>query len=141
MDSLINSGQAQKTQDDSVNQQVPVQPTPVGSVHKEQGPAAPVVQTSEFIKPSDSEPQITKELSEIGVEAVSHTPALTKEHQDAGVYHAKESVPVATEPAGIVALPMTQTQAVSILKMHKKVSESILWLATLILKQFKLLKS
>ena len=121
----------------------PVQPVPpsAGTVHKEQGPVVSISQTSEFIKPSESEPQISQELKEIGVESVSHIPTLTEEHRQAGIYHAKESVPVPTEPTGSVQLPMSQAQAQSVLKLHKKVSDSIVWLAALILKQFKMVNS
>lgn len=118
-------------------QQSQTQTPTVGAIHKEQGSTIPVVQTSEFVKPSEPEPQVPSELKEMGVKPVSHVPTLTDEHQQAGIYHAKESVPVSAEPSGMVKLPMTKMEAQSVLKMHKKVSDSIKWLASLILKYFK----
>ena len=113
------------------------QTAPAGSIQKEQGPVVLTSPTAEFIKPSEQAPQISKELLEMGVESVSNVPDLTKQHQEAGIDHAKESVPVAAEPTGAVQIPMTQNQAQTNLKLHKKVSDSIVWLATLILKYFK----
>ena len=138
MDPLKNS---QNPADDQAQQSVSAPVVPPGSVHKEQGPVATTAPTSEFVKPSETEPALSKELQEMGVESVPNTPDLDQDHADAGIVHAKESVPVKTEPSGTVQLPMTQTQAQSILKLHKKVSDSVVWLATLILKQFKLISS
>ena len=92
----------------------------------------------EFVKPSETEPVISQEEKEFGVEKVSEYPKLSEEHTKIGVKPSGEGVPVSTVPSGMVQLPMTQVKAKSILKMHKKVSESILWLATLVLKQIKI---
>ncbi len=126
----------QTTSDDQNAQQPPTQP--VGSVAKEQGPLG----VSEFIKPSGAEstPVIPPEVAEHGVETVTdyEKPQLTQEHKEVGIHEAKESVPVSTQPTGSVQLPMTEEEARQTVKMHKKVSDSILWLAALILKHAKM---
>ena len=92
---------------------------------------------SEVIQASEKTVELSQEEKEAGVKAVSQTPVLTDDHHEAGIYQAKESVPVRSEPTGAVALPMTQAQARSVLKLHKKISDSIVWLAAIIMKYFK----
>ena len=105
---------------------------PVASVTvaKEHGPVA---NTSEFIKPSEQEPQITKDLAESGVEVVSSKPPQDNIH----VRATGDVAPVQTSPTGVVVLPMTKQQATQAVKKNKNVRKSILWLATVILRQFK----
>lgn len=119
--------------------QVQSQPTvqPVSPPQKEQEGLV-----SDYLKASEiAKPEISKEVSEAGVEAVSEVPQITIEHKKAGLEPAKESVPVQVGPQGLVNLPMGQTQAQSILKLHKKVTESVTWLAMLILRQFQIMQS
>ncbi len=108
---------------------------PVGSVAKEHGPSVGV---SEFIKPSGAEasPVIPPEVAEHGVEAVvnEEAPRVTEEQRQVGIEPAKESVPVLTQPTGLVQGPMTEEEARETMKIHKKVSNSIVWLAATILK-------
>lgn len=85
---------------------------------------------------SEPEPKLHAEVIETGVEKVSEMP-LTYDHERIGIKLAKESVPVQTAPSGIVQLPLTNKSAKSILKAHKKVTDSILWLAILVLRQLK----
>ncbi len=119
--------------------QSPAQPfiptQPVGTLQKEQF----VSPASEFIKPSEQEPNISPEEKESGVETVSQYPRLSEEHVKIGIKPLGDTVPVSATPSGMVQLLMTQKRTTSILKMHKKVSDSILWLATLILKQVKII--
>lgn len=111
----------------------------VGSVTKEHGP----VGTAEFIKPSGAEvaPVIPPELSEHGVEAVPSTeaPPLTVEHKEAGIHHAKESVPVSSQPQQTIKLPMTEEEALKVIKTTN-VSDSKHWLALLIEKVYEHLR-
>lgn len=123
----------------TVSPQVPAQAgtTPVGTVQKEQAPPVGMQETP-YIQPSEAEPVLSKEVSEAGVEPVSEMPKLTIEDKRAGLEPAKEAVPVQTEPTGVIQLPMTAQQARSILKVHKKVTDSFRWLALLILRQIKI---
>lgn len=113
---------------------------PAATPHKEAEPIATHSQApDEFIQPSENiEPAITPEVAEAGVEVVSERPPLPDAAQKLGVTHAKESTPVQTQPTGQVQLPMTKQQAHQTLKLHKKVTDSIVWLAFLILRQFKI---
>lgn len=143
---------AQKTQSPSLvtpapapSQQPPqqqaVQPMPVSGIQKELQ-VGPISQptTETLIKPTETEPMLTPEVSEIGVEAHDHeTIRLTEEQKKAGILPAKEATPVPTEPSGMVHLPMAPQQAHIILQTHKKISDSIVWLALLVLKQVKMM--
>lgn len=93
----------------------------------------------EGIRPSEPEPVIHPELTKVGVEKVTEFPTLTIEQKKIGITLAKEAVPVSTIPTGTVQLPLTQQQAKKIVGFHKKVSESIVWLATLVLRQVKIM--
>lgn len=111
----------------------PVSPaTPVGQGNKE---AEPLTMPQEVLQPSEPEPTLHPEVQEAGVEAVSDVPDLTLEDQKAGLAPAKESVPVPTAPTGAVTLP-TQQQAEAVLKKNK-VTDSIAWMATLVLRVLK----
>lgn len=138
MDTTAQQSQNPQThpQDSSAVQTVQPQPVvPVGQPNKEFGPVA----TSDVLKPTETAPVISPEVAEHGVEVVKSTETvpLTLEDQKHGVTHAKETMPVHTEPKGMVTLPLTQQQAVATLKTTKSVKESIAWLAVLVLKQLK----
>ncbi len=107
-------------------------PAPVGQSNKE---AAPLTMPQEMMQPSEAEPTLHPEVQEAGVVAVSDVPNLTLEDQKAGIEPAKESVPVSTAPKGVVTLP-TQQQAEAVLKKNK-VTDSIAWMATLVLRVLK----
>lgn len=111
--------------------------TPVSVPQKEQQPVSSEV--SEFVKPSEAEPVIHPELSEVGVEKVKEVPDLTLEDKKAGLEPAKESVPVSTAPSGLVQLLMTEEEAERTIKTTS-VSDSRHWLAVLVEKVFQLLK-
>ena len=103
-------------------QQVPVQQTPVSKPSKE-AEGAPV---SEFIKPSETSPNISSELSEFIKEEEVKLP----DHEI--IKAAGENVPVSLEPSGAVQLPMTEAEALKIIKTDKNLADSLLWLAKLI---------
>lgn len=111
--------------------------TPVSVPQKEQQPVSSEV--SEFVKPSEAEPVIHPELSEVGVEKVKEVPDLTLEDKKAGLEPSSESVPVSTAPSGLVQLPMTEEEALRTIKTTKA-SDSRHWLAVLVEKVFQLLK-
>lgn len=128
-----------QTNDDQVKQNQPAQPfqqpvqpaQPVGSVQKETG------HVSDFVKPTEHAPKISPELRKAGVEeSPNHeVPKLSLEDKKAGLGLAKEHTPVVTQPTGSVKLPMTGQQAK--LALHKKISDSMRWLALLVLRQLK----
>lgn len=113
----------------------PVQPvTPVGSVNKEAGPVDATV--SEFIKPSETQPQIDSELKEIGVKEVKDKPDLTFEHKELGVDHAGSNITVSTQPSVPVKLPMSEEEIADKLKTGQD-DDSGKWLAGLLQKLIK----
>ena len=119
-----------------------VTPTPVSLPQKEQAPIISDTskdQGAELIKPSEPEPNIPQEVKDVGVEAVKETPQLTEEHKVAGIEHAKESTPVSTQPLAKVKLPMSEEEALKIIKTTKN-SDSKHWLAVLIEKIYKQLR-
>ena len=125
-----------QTQDQNVPVAQPVQPlpqAPTTAVHKEAEPFS----TDELIKPSEPEPTLHEEVENAGVEAKKEVPNLTLEDKKAGLTLAKESTPVTTQPTGITRI-MTQEEAEKEAK-NKKAGNSIVWLATLILRQFKVM--
>ncbi|MCL5010504.1 MAG: hypothetical protein M1289_02780 [Patescibacteria group bacterium] len=96
------------------------------------------VDAGELIRPSEPELSISDEEKEAGAEGVSQYPKLSEEHAKIGIRHAGEGVPASAVPSGMVQLPMDSQKATGILRMHKKVSESIVWLAELVLRQIKI---
>lgn len=114
-------------------------PTPISGPQKEAEPLSISQNTQEYITPSEIEPVIAPEVAEHGVETVTnqHVPQLTPEHKALGIEHAKETVQVVTVPTGQVQLPMTVEEATVTVK-QQKVSNSIVWIAALVLKHAKL---
>ena len=118
-----------------------VQPAaPVGVPQKEVGP--PPVVVPDYIKPSgpEVEPSIPPELAQ-HVEAVINPerPQLTDEDKKLGITLAKETVPVATAPTGMVQLPATEEEADLKIKTTKD-TDSEHWLLVLAKKMFKKLR-
>lgn len=130
---IVNQNTPPVVQDDQAQPQATVQPiapvASVGSVNKEVGPIASPV--SEFVKPTEAEPQISQELKESGVEAKSDRPDLTFEHKELGVDHAGPHVPVATSPSGKITMPMSEEEVADKLKTGQD-DDSGKWLAGLI---------
>lgn len=145
MDDTAQKSVHGSTPGDDVTQTQPTQPiSPLSTPHKEAGPVPqPEEKVQPYIEPSGAEtqPVVPEELAEHGVEAVpsSEQADLTIEQRQAGIEPAKESVSVATAPTGVVKLP-TIDEANHIAKTHKKVSDSIVWLAALIIKHAKKIK-
>jgi len=113
-------------------------PISVPSVSREGEPTG-VARSEAGVSASVPEIEISPELhQETGVEAVHETPQLTPADTQVGIQHAKESVPVSVASAGTITLPMTQQQAQQTVKSHKKVKDSLFWLAMLIMRQWQL---
>jgi len=128
--------EAQNLQDD---QQVQPQAIPAPQTGLPQKEVEPVIQKEPLIKASEEEPKLHPEVAEIGVETVSEKPQLKEEHQKIGLEHSKESTPVKTEPSDKVSFPMTAQKANEIVKSKKSIKDSILWLATSVLRQIKII--
>ena len=134
---MDDTSQVQKNQQDTVPQPPTPQPVPVSSsVVKEHEPETIVV---EPIQPSETEPSLDKEIAETGVETVSESPQLSYDQKKAGIEYAKENVPVSTTPSGSIVLPMTEEEAIKIIKTTDT-SDSKHWLAVLIERIFQQIK-
>ncbi len=125
-------------QDDQTQSQAPVdQPVaPTGSTNKEAGPMSSSI--SEFVKPSEIEPQIDEDLAELGIEAKKENPDLTDEHKQAGIGYAKETTPLSGQPSGYVKLPMSEEEVADTFKTGQD-DDSGKWLAGLIKKVIKVM--
>ncbi|MDP2586085.1 MAG: hypothetical protein Q8P29_04370, partial [Candidatus Levybacteria bacterium] len=104
--------------------------TPIGSVNKEVGPVGAT--TSEFVKPSETQPQIDQGLAELGVEARKDEPSITDEHKDF-INHAGPHTPISSSPSGKVTMPMSEEEVGDMLKTGED-DDSGKWLAGLIRK-------
>jgi len=126
----VNQNIPSAVQANPAQSQVQIQPVaPVGSVNKEANPV--VAPNSEFIKPSEAEPQVNKELKEVGVEVKSDSPNLTPEHKELGMDHAGPSIPVTTASANSIQYPMSEEEIKEQLNTGQDDS-SKKWLARLI---------
>jgi hypothetical protein len=105
-------------------------PNPVGVPNKEA--EKPV---SDFVVPSEVEPQISEEVKEAGVEIRAEFPTLSDEHISAGINPALENTPVKTEPSDNISLPMTKEEAKSNAKGN--ISDSKTWLSRLVFRLFQ----
>ena len=115
--------------------------TPVSVPQKEFEAIPSPLNNQEVVKPTELEPKLNQEVKEAGVEVVSEKPVLDHKHGEIGVIHSHESITVQTEPSGIVQLPMTAQQAQNIIKTHKGIADSIVWLAVLVLRQIKIMRN
>jgi hypothetical protein len=119
-----------------VNQASPVQPqvAPLGSLNKE----AELAPVSDFVRPTETPAVKDREVTEAGVTEVSTLPELSKEHEQIGIKPSAEATPVTIEtPSEDTNWPMTQVQATQVTKQNKNIRSSIVWLAILMLKNFK----
>lgn len=129
--------QVPKQQDESPTantQTVPQQP--IGTPHKE---FAPIVGTvAEYVTPTETEPVVSAELKEHGVEVSpgGKQPEIHPLAGEVGLVKAKESVSVPTDTTGMVQLPLAQADAFTI-KKTRPVADSVRWLAELVLEQIK----
>jgi hypothetical protein len=135
--SLVGQGPLGGVQPQSQPVDQPVsqpQVTPIGSMHKE----AELAPVSDFVKLSETPAVKDREVAEAGVKEISQTPELTKEHEQIGVRPSAEVTPVKIEESSESSrMPMTQVQATQIAKKNKNIKSSIVWLAILMLKNFK----
>ncbi len=109
---------------------------PVSSAHKEQLSIRPL-ETIRASEPGESQPEISAELKEIGVEASKDEEQLklSAEQELAGVEPAKESVPMNSHISANLQFsqqPFTASDAVDIIK-NTSPDESKHWLAVLVL--------
>lgn len=104
---------------------------PVSGPLKEMAPI-PQAPVTEYVRPSEVEPQLPDEVKEAGMEVVENKerPQLTADHKALGIEHAKESVPVVVSPTSSVQLPYTLQDAKLIEKQVPR-TESRHWLAAL----------
>lgn len=119
---------------DQTQSQAVVQPAtsvaPAGAVNKEVEPVGASV--SELAKPSETEPQISQELKELGIEAKKDTPDVGDEHKGI-IEHAKQFTPVPSSPSGKITMPMSEKEIEDKLKTGRS-DDSGKWLAGLIRK-------
>ncbi len=141
-----SSGQGASVAEPVATPQAPSAPVGVaGGSNKEAAPISiDISKPSEsLIRPSEAEPQLHPEVKEAGVEVSPNheVPSLTYDDKQAGLTHAKEVTPVATEPSGLVNMPfptpMTLQQAETVIKTDRNTADSKLWLGTLIRKLFR----
>ena len=90
---------------------------------------------TEWVAPSTPEIVLPQEVQSAGVEAKLVVPSLTKEAQQAGIKHAKESTPVT--PVTEITLTMQTSHSVlmQLKKVHKSVKDSFSWLVRLLIKE------
>lgn len=103
-----------------------------GGPQKEIGP-----NVSAYIERTDEKPEIPPELKDAGVEHVSDEIEVPYEAQKVGLTVSKQSVPAKTEPDGTVSIPLSMQESSSILRVHKDITDAIVWLANWCLRQFK----
>ena len=139
MDDNSQNQNLQNNQNQQDDQQIHPQVQPVipsGTTQKE---VEPIVAKEPLIRVSEEELRLHPEVSEAGVETVTEKPQLSEEHFKAGIEHAKESTPVKTEPSENIKFPMTAQTANQIVKSHKNIKDSILWLAIAVLRQLRII--
>lgn len=122
-----------------VSVQQPVQSASAGT--KESGPVLTIepTQPEKVIAETAPEAHIPQEVAEAGVTAEkAESIAVPQDLQAQGVQPVGVAVPIPEEPN--ITLPMTEEKARGILKMHKKVKESVTWLAMLVLRQMQVFR-
>lgn len=127
----VPADQANQSQPQAVVQPVYEPSMPMGSVNKEAGPVVSPV--PESASPTDTEPQISAELKDLGVETKSEKPELTPEHKELGVDHVGSNITVSVHAPASVKLPMTEEEIADRLKTGQD-DDSGKWLAGLIQK-------
>lgn len=126
-DKVVQNGQHQV--------QEPIQITPKGK----ENVSVAIPKPQEWIEETAPEAVVTEELEKAGVEATkSEVLEIPTDVNQAGVKPTGTAVPVPKESQ--LKFPLTEEKAKGILKMHKRVKESITWLAMLVVRQFQMLK-
>lgn len=129
-----SSDQAQIQQPVQTSQQLVS--APVGGKETLSIPAKP---QTEWVQETAQEAKIEHELQEAGVEKVAgEVLQVTPEVGQAGIQPVGLAAPVPEEPK--LKLPIEEDKAKGILKMHKKVKDSVTWLAMLVVRQMQLLR-
>lgn len=128
------------------DQTAPVAPqsvaTPAG---KESAPASNVADAVVIPKPEEQwiqetapEAKVAQELQDAGVEPVKpEAVKLSPEVAQAGVVPTGPTIPIPTEPT--LKLPIPEEKAQKVL-LHKKVRDSLTWLAMLVIRQIKFMQ-
>lgn len=140
---------------DQTQPQIPVLPQPVTPGSQDQVQAAQAmppsagagkeviaipVKAPEWIQENPPPVDVAPEVLEAGVtEGPKEEVVIPEDVQAAGVMPVGSATPIPETPT-LVHLPMTKEKAQGVLKMHKKVKESVTWLAMLIVKQFQQLQ-
>ncbi|MCL5439196.1 MAG: hypothetical protein M1268_04410 [Patescibacteria group bacterium] len=108
---------------------------PTAPVHKEfERPVGVSSELNDYVKSSETPPQVEQEVLDAGVQKVDHLPKLSDQHNNIGVKHSIPPVSrTIAEPS--VVLPMTKQEAEKTLR-HNPVSSAIKWKAAEVLKQF-----
>jgi len=110
------------------------QPVPTGSLNKE----AELAPVADFVKPTEMPAVKDREVAEAGVTEITQSVELSREHEQIGIKPSAEATPVKIkDSSGEDHLPLTQTQAAQVVKKNKNIRSSIVWLAILMLKNFK----
>lgn len=117
-----------------------VTPQPVSVPSGKEGVAMPVVMPQEkWVEETAPVAKIEQELQEAGVEASQNeVMTVSPEVAESGVTPTGTAAPVPEEPT--LKLPMTEEKAKGILKMHKKVKDSVTWLAMLVVRQMQMFR-
>ncbi len=118
--------------------QQPQTPTPISIPHKEQIiSSAPINSEAPLLTPTEQEPVVSDEVAHV-VEKVFEGPQITEAHKQIGLELAKESVPVNTQPTGLVHVPWSPDEIQKV-KRTTAPDDSKHWLAIFferVLKQF-----
>ena len=124
--------------------QVPTQPQsvppPSTPPAKEQEPL-PSPATTEWIAPSEKSVEIEPEVERAGVKETSAALKLSTEEKIAGLEEAMESVPVQKAPVQKIHYPIPIEDAEKEVKgplIFKNTGNAMLWLAMLVIRQFKM---
>ncbi len=107
---------------------------------KEQEPL-PSITSSEFAAPSEKSMELEPEVEEAGIKETVNEPKLTIEDKIAGIEKSMESIPVDTKPVQKIKYPLALEEAEKTVKgplIFKNTGNAMLWLAMLILRQFKM---
>lgn len=112
-------------------QNIPAPVVPVGSVHKERGPAVKVSES--YYSEKATTPELTKEVEESGVKARQEEIRVDVELQSIGVKPTGTSTPMPTNPTIILPIPDDEVEK----GLHQKIFYSIRWLAEWCMFQLK----
>lgn len=135
---VVVQGTQQVTQPVQTDQVIQQPVTPVAPAGKEAPPMPSAPQ--EWVKENPAEMVLPKEAQEVGAEVTpSEVLEVASEVAGQGVTPVGVATPVPTNLT--IKFPMTEEKAEGILKMHKKIKDSIYWLAMLIVRQFQILHS